>query len=294
MKIETLVNLTGGELLNSPFISEVVSFTQNADEVSRGSCFFATDVSMINKAVKNGAYAVVLKENYPVLDEEIAWIKIDNFEKAVFDIFKYENLKNKLYFTDKITSLLIKKMSRERHVVVIENDFKDLLKAININEKFLITSDTKFMRIFPNIEKIKSKKIIMSQKTLFKSIYKNAEINLPYIYKNNFAKAINFFENKNLKYSLEFQLERFKPVFIDSNFFEVEYGKSEKVLITGLKNDEFLVDELNFIIKNTKHANTVIIDKRHKQYLEEKFNFAVLIDTEINLNEKKEKGLFDG
>ena len=41
MKIETLVNLTGGELINRPYISEVVSFTQNVDEVNRGTCFFA-------------------------------------------------------------------------------------------------------------------------------------------------------------------------------------------------------------------------------------------------------------
>ena len=41
MKIETLTNLIGGELINRPYISEVVHFTDNVEEVRRGSCFFA-------------------------------------------------------------------------------------------------------------------------------------------------------------------------------------------------------------------------------------------------------------
>ena len=81
MKIETLVNLTGGELINRPFISEVVFFTDNSEEVSRGSCFFATDTYAINEAVKNGAYAIITDKELPVLDKEIAWIKVDSFKR---------------------------------------------------------------------------------------------------------------------------------------------------------------------------------------------------------------------
>ncbi len=293
MKIETLVNLTGGELINRPFISEVVFFTDNSEEVSRGSCFFATDTYSINEAVKNGAYAIITDKELPVLDKEIAWIRVDDFKKAVFNIFKYENLKNKIYLTDKITSCLIKSMSNEKNVVVVEDELKDLLKALNFNNKFIVTSKDDFKNMFANIEEIKSKDISLNLKTLFKSEFQGAKLNLPFIYKENFAKALNFFESNNLRYTLEFEIDRFKPVFIDSKFREVEYGKSEKVLITNLKNDEFLFDEINYIIKYTKHANTVIVDKNHQQYLKEKFNFAALIDFEIKLNIKDEKGLFD-
>ncbi len=293
MKIETLVNLTGGELINRPFISEVVLFTDNSEEVSRGSCFFATDTYSINEAIKNGAYAIITDKELPVLDKEIAWIRVDDFKKAVFNIFKYENLKNKIYLTDKITSCLIKAMSNEKNLVVIKDEFKDLLKTLNLNNKFIVTSKDEFKEIFANIEEIKSKNIMLNIKTLFKSDFKGVELNLPFVYKENFAKAINFFESNNLKYSLEFEIERFKPVFIDSKFREVEYGKSEKVLITNLKNDEFLIDEINYIIKYTKHANSVIVDKNHQKYLKEKFNFAALIDFEYEFKQKEEKGLFD-
>lgn len=293
MKIETLVNLTGGELINRPFISEVVFFTNNAEAVNRGSCFFATDISSINEAIKNGAYAIIIDKELPVLDKEIAWIRVDDFKKAIFNIFKYENLKNKIYLTDKITSSIIKAMSNEKNVVVIKDEFKDLLKALNLNNKFIVTSKKEFKEIFANVEEIKSENDILIMKTLFKSEFKGIEINLPFVYKDNFLKALNFFKSNNLKYTLEFEINRFKPVFIDANFREIEYGKSEKVLITNLKNDEFLIDEINYIIKYTKHANSVIVDKKHQYYLKEKFNFAALIDFEVELNEKSEKGLFD-
>ena len=293
MKIETLVNLIGGELINSPFISEVVFFTNNVNEVNRGSCFFSNDLNLIKEAIKNGAYAIVSERILDVLDNEIAWIRVDNFKKAVFNIFKYENLKTKIYTTDKITASIIKAMNLEKKVVVIENEFEDLLKALNLNDKFIVTSNEEIKEVFANTEEIESKNIMLNMKSLFKSEFNNIEINLPFVYKDNFSKAINFFESNNLKYTLEFEIERFKPVFINSKFEEVEYGKSEKVLITNLKKDEFLIDEINYIIKYTKHANSVIVDEGHKKYLNEKFNFAALVECEVELNERKEKGLFD-
>ncbi len=293
MKIETLVNLTGGELLNSPYISEVVFFTKNSYDVNRGSCFFSNDIEEIKSAVKNGAYAVVSEKTVPIIDKEIAWIRVDDFKKAVFNLFKYENIKTKIHFCDKITAKLIKAMSNEKGIVVIENDFEDLLKALNFNDKFIVTSNKEFKKFFPNIEEIKSKNISLKMKTLFKSEYEGKSINLPFVYKECFAKALGFFKTYNLKYSLEFEIDRFKPVFINSNFEEVEYGKSEKVLITNLENDEFLTDELNYIIKYTKHADTVIVDEKHQKYLKEKFNFAVLVGFRLELNKKEQKGLFD-
>ena len=293
MKIETLVNLTGGELINRPYISEVVSFTKNVDEVNRGACFFAISKEDIKEAVKKGAYAIISTENVEILDNEIAWIKVEDFQKAVLQIFKYENLKTKIYTTDKITSSIIKLMNLEKNVVVVEDEFEDMLKALNLHDKFIVTSNSLIKEMFANKEELNSKNITLIMKTLFKSEFNNIEINLPFVYKDNFSKALNFFESNNLKYTLEFEVERFKPIFINSNFEEVEYGKSEKVLITNLKNDEFLIDELNYIIKYTKHAKTIIVDKKHKDYLKEKFNFAALVDYMPKLNEKKEKGLFD-
>jgi ferrochelatase len=292
LKIETLVNLVGGELLNSPFISEVTSFTKNASEVKRGSCFFAFDSKDIKKAVENGAYAVISPLYEDIIDKEIAWIKVDNLINAIFDVFKYDNIKNSVYYTDQITSMILKKMQNSKNLFVLES-IDDLLEAMNYKKKYLVTSKSEFKDLFLNVKEIENSDIELSMLTLFKSKFKNHTLNLPYVYKKSFAKAYNFLVTNEIEFILEFEIERFKPVYVDRNMCKVEYGESERVVIEGLKNDEIFFDELNYIIANTKHAKTVFINDQNKNLLNEFYNFIVLVDTEIEYKEKEEGSLFD-
>ena len=289
MKIETLANLVKGELLNTPFISEVTSFTMDVDEVIRGSCFFVTNSEDIKSAIKKGAYAIVSKNYEKIVDNEIAWIKVDSIKGAILEIFKYESLKEKIYFCNEIEEELIEKMNLNKNVLFLKNS-NDLLKALNINDKFLITSKKEYKSLI-KLEELGSSDIRLEYISLFKSKYNGFEINLPFIYKDFFARVLNFFNRYNLKYTLEFELDRFKPIFVDYQFNRVEYGSSERVLISGIKNDKFLFDELNFIIDKTKHAKTIIVNEDNKDILKKGFNFAILVDTKIELNKKEEKAL---
>ena len=292
MKIETLSNLIGGELLNRPYISEVLHFTQNVDDVNRGSCFFAASLSDIPQAIKNGAYAIITKDYVDILDKEIAWIKVDDFKKAIFNIFKYENLKHEIYLVDKISLMLIDAMSLDKRVVVLK-DTDDFFKAINLREKFIFTDDETFENIFANVKYLNSSDIELKQVGLFKSIYKNQEINLPFVYKDSFSKVVGFFDKNSLKYTLEFELKRFRPVFVDSLNREVEFGESDRVIITGIENDEVFFDEINFFIENTKHAKSVVVDEKRKDLLKKPFNFAMAVGFKFEAAKIKEKGLFD-
>ncbi|GAB6073883.1 hypothetical protein [Nautilia lithotrophica] len=291
MKIETLVNLIGGELLNSPYISEVTSFTDKCEFTSRGSCFFVTDKNDIEAAVKSGAYAIVSEDYENVIDNEIAWIKVDSIQKAVIDIFKYENLKTKIHFCDEITEHIIDKMNVNDNVIVI-NSYEDLLKALNLSHKYLVTSKKKFSELFSNVEVLLPKEMEIQQISLFRSKFGSEEINLPYVYKEEFARALKFFEDNSLKYTLEFELERFKPVFVDYKLREVEYGQSDRVLIFGIKNDRYFFNELNYLISNTKHAKTIVVNEENSYILKEGFNFAMLVDYEIVIEEQEEGSLF--
>ena len=291
MKIETLVNLTGGELLNSPYISEVTSFTDKSELTSRGSCYFVKDKNDIENAVKNGAYAIVSQDYENIIDNEIAWIKVNSIQKAVIDIFKYENLKTKIHFCDEITEHIIDKMNVNDNVIVIKSS-EDLLKALNLTHKYLITSDKNFSELFSNVEVLLPKKTEINQISLFRSKFGSEEINLPYVYKEEFARALKFFEDNSLKYTLEFELERFKPVFVDYKLREVEYGQSDRVLIFGIKNDRYFFNELNYLIANTKHAKTIVVNEENSYLLKEGFNFAMLVDFEMVFEKQDEGSLF--
>ena len=291
MKIETLVNLTGGELLNSPYISEVTSFTDKSELTSRGSCYFVKDKNDIENAVKNGAYAIVSQDYENIIDNEIAWIKVNSIQKAVIDIFKYENLKTKIHFCDEITEHIIDKMNVNDNVIVIKSS-EDLLKALNLSHKYLVTSKKKFSELFSNVEVLLPKKTEINQISLFRSKFGSEEINLPYVYKEEFARALKFFEDNSLKYTLEFELERFKPVFVDYKLREVEYGQSDRVLIFGIKNDRYFFNELNYLIANTKHAKTIVVNEENSYLLKEGFNFAMLVDFEMVFEKQDEGSLF--
>jgi len=292
MKIETLTNLTGGELLNRPYISEVLFFTSDVEEVNRGSCFFAKKTSDIAQAIKNGAYAIIVDKEVPILDKEIAWILVEDFEKAIFNIFKYENLKHDIFLVDKITFEIIDSMNLDKRVVALKND-EDLLRAINLREKYIVSHNEKFKELFPNVKELKPAEISLEKDGLFKMVFEKETINLPFVYSENFKKAYSFFVDNDLKYTLEFEIQRFKPVFVDSLLREVKFGESSKVVITGLKNDEIFFKELNYIVENTKHAKTVFINSTTSALLNNPFNFAVCVDYEFNPNVVEEKGLFD-
>jgi len=191
-----------------------------------------------------------------------------------------------------MTANIIKKMNYDKRVIVLEKDEKSFLKAINKTEKFLITTNKNLKDIFENSKEILPGDIEIEQISLFKSKFNHTEINLPFVYKNNFAKAFNFFEKNDLKYTLEFNLDRFKPVFVNSFFEKVEYGKSDRVLVTGIKNDELFFNELNYLIENTRYAKTVIVGENNKKILKEYFNFAMLVDIDVELKQREEKGLF--
>ncbi|NPA12200.1 MAG: hypothetical protein GXO62_08150 [Epsilonproteobacteria bacterium] len=285
MKIETLANLLNGELLNSPYISEVVHFTDNVDEVNRGSCFFARKISDIVFAIKNGAYAIVVDKDVDILDDEIAWIKIDEFNKGIFEIFKYENVKSEIYKIGFIEKMIIKAINQDKRVVILEDD---IFSAINMRDKFIFTTQD-----FPKAVPLQPREYEISQIGLFKSNFENIQINLPYVYKEEFLKVIGFFRDNEIKHTLEFELERFKPVYVDGLFREVEFGGSSKVLITNLQNDSVFFKELNFIVENTKHAKTVFIDRYNFHMINEEFNFGVLVGVEFTPKRIEEGELFD-
>jgi ferrochelatase len=292
MRIDTLINLIGGELLNRPYISEVVHFTDNPKEVVRGSCFIAKDERLVKEAIKKGAYAILSEKPLEIVDEEIAWIVVSDIKRAIFEIFRYENIKQKIFFADELSVEIIKSMNQDKKVVILSS-IEDYLKALSIKNPILVTCDEMIKRIFSDVEELKPMDIELEFVTLFKSRFKKSEINLPVIYKEFFSKAIKFFKDFELKHTLDFKINRFRPLFINHLFEAVDYGKSEKVVILGLRNDELFFDELNYIVKNTKHAKTLFIDKKRKHLLKEPFNFAVMVDCEFELSKREERGLFD-
>ena len=59
MKIEDILNLTEGKLSNTPKVQAIESATVFQSKVEHGDLFFSSDQEEIDKAIENGAYAIV-------------------------------------------------------------------------------------------------------------------------------------------------------------------------------------------------------------------------------------------
>ena len=73
MKIEDILNLTEGVLTNEPKVQAIEAATVYPSKVDHGDLFISSTQEEIDKAIENGAYAIVYdNEDINKKDDEIA------------------------------------------------------------------------------------------------------------------------------------------------------------------------------------------------------------------------------
>jgi hypothetical protein len=294
MRIDDILNIIDGELVNAGFISEIAGFADNLKDLKGGYLFISDDDQDIQEAIKKGAYAILSAKYHKIIDNEISWIKVDSVKDALYKLLKYKLLNKTLYFCDIISYEIIKSMNKDSRLLVF-NDFN--VKYLEDYDYYL-TSNSIFKDIANSyLEKQTELDILDSTLFSIKIRYKK-EYNLifPSLYSEELSKALSFFESNQLKFSLKsLKIDRLYPTFINKSNEIVKFGTSDRVVISGIKKDEYLTKDLNFIFEKAKYANVKFYDITNIDNLySDKFNFAILLDTKIKLKVKKntEQSLF--
>jgi len=290
MRIDDIVNIADAELVNKGFLTDVLAFSDNLKKIKRGSLFISNDKKEIKEAIKKGAYAILFSDNLEVIDNEIAWIKVENINETLLKLLKYKLLNKTLYITDEVTIKIIKAINKDKNLVVL-----DKIEVNYLNDDYIfITSLDRIKNISANKKEISNfLNIEFDETSIFisKFLFQNKKytINFPAVYKDKLQKSLSFFEELDLNYQLKnIELNRFIPQFINSDFEKVKFGKTQKVVIQGIKKDKYFMNELNFIFEKLKYANVKFFDKTNiKTFFKEQFDFAVLIDCEVELKEKE-------
>jgi len=83
MRLENILALTHGKLLNEPFVNIFDNIVFDAKSIKRGDLFIAFDEKTIEIALLNGAYGVIFDKPTQINDMEIAWIQVQNIEDAL-------------------------------------------------------------------------------------------------------------------------------------------------------------------------------------------------------------------
>ncbi len=270
MRISSIIDIVDGELLNSPSISFIYSIKLNPFKVKQGDLFVAKNHSDIDIAIKNGAFAILLEKNHPIIDDEIAWIKVKDCEDALIKIarFHLSNTNINVFYCDEI-SYEILKLYKKEEVKLISNIY-DMIKNLEyINEKDCLISYDKNLceKIYPNNTSFENKKYSvnnLTQHSIFEISfsYENiffSRLRLSSIYLENFLRIFEFFD-KNMDTTKLKNIKYLNPIFLNKSYEIVDFGKSQRFVLVQDKK-KLAKKEIDFIKQNLNYAKVKIITK---------------------------------
>ena len=280
MRISSLIDLVNGELLNSPSISFIYSFKTDPTKVKEGDLFIAKDINSIALAVQNGAFAIIIDEIHPIIDNEIAWIKVNDTNLVLIQLirFKLANYNLKSYYTDTLTYDLLKvfSMSSSKKIRFFDNIETFIKNIDNIDNSDIIVSTNKTLlnKIYPNSldfnkDNYDFKNLVVH--SLFEVSFTHngiffPKVKIPSIYIPKFL-DVYYFLDLPLDYSKLKNIIHFKPIFLDKSLNIIEFGRSDKFIICQNSYD-LMIKELDYLEKNFKYANKLYITKSYKNFLD--------------------------
>ena len=273
MQISALTDIVEGKLLNSPAISFVTQIHINHKKVNDGDAFFATNELDINKALNNGAFAIIVDFTPNIIDYEIAWIKVDNLTKAIKNILRYKLLKNNIEYihVDKVffKFLQIFKTKDLDNIVLLSPDISTNFEILNNidDDKVVFGTDFKFLKaICAHISTFHSRQYDIQNLTthsLFETSFSYKDkffdrLKLPVLYVHHLIQILEVFHyNLDLKKLNNFDF--FKPIFINKSTQIVQYGQTNRFILAH-KDIDISNIEIDFIKEFYSYANIKIID----------------------------------
>jgi len=273
MQISALTDIVEGKLLNTPSISFITQIHTNIKKVNEGDAFFANTSVDIQNAINQGAFAIILNFEYEIIDNEIAWIQVDNFTKAITNVLRYKLLehKNQLIKTNKIFFKLLDifKNKELSNVILLTNNLSDDFEELyNLqNNSLIFGTEIEFLNaisgevmILKNTPfKIKN----LTSHSLFETSFSYQDkffdkIKLPTVYINDLLQQLELFEyNLDLKKLNNFNL--FKPVFVNKSREIVPYGQTNRFILANLESDIAKI-EINYLVEHYGYGDIKVLD----------------------------------
>ena len=260
MKIEDIINLTEGVLTNVPKVQAIEAATVFPSKVDNGDLFFSSVQEEIDKAIQNGAYAIVYdNEDIIKRDEEIAWIKVSDIQLAAFKLIRYVVIKKEASFfllsEHELTFLKII-LTHKTNISFIANDWRKAFEQIlNADDSLFIGTDKELMQLIkPDFQRLNREVDgYPVSDTLFRSTFKVGD----FVYQEKelipfhleyLLRAVDFCETQQLPYSIDRikYTKHFMPVFIDMKLQSTRPSNSDRVAI--------FTDNLNDIAKAREYV----------------------------------------
>ncbi|EDZ62486.1 hypothetical protein SMGD1_2676 [Sulfurimonas gotlandica GD1] len=295
MRLENFLALTHAKLTNEPCVNSFENTVFEANKVKRGDLFFAYNESDIDLAVSNGAYGIVFDKPTQIIDNEIAWIKVEDIDDALKRLLRFKMIEKEVvaYECNEIILKLALQVITQTNFVVVHGDIRTVFKSLwEVEDRttILFCPALNSKDMFTNVKtlpKIAIEPIEIMEQTLFETsfIYDNtfyerqliSPFFIPYL-----AELLHLYKSLKISFRLRkfTPIEHFEAVFTNKNFEIKDFGTSDKVLIFE-QNTSLIESEITFLHQSAPWAKIIIIIPSFVEQLHNKNVFSYEHEKEI-------------
>ncbi|GAA9921979.1 hypothetical protein VN0841_12160 [Helicobacter pylori] len=251
--VNEAVELSLGELQNTPSISYFNSIVLSLNKVQKGSLFVAKDHTLIPKALELGAYGILYAGEYPLSDRDVAWIKLKDIEHSLNHLFKF------CLLNERVVGVLLSPIELEIASKIMVSDFawclKESLEDLFIMEgcKIAFFDKLEWLHLFYKQECLKedlkeSRLIILNQSFFCNALVyekQEYELKMPCIFLEPLKRVIQLCEKLQIEFDLnllgkkEYPLDHCKPFFVNKNLEIAPYGTTARVIVAETSKELF-------------------------------------------------------
>ncbi len=251
--VNEAVELSLGELQNTPSISYFNSIVLSLNKVQKGSLFVAKDHTLIPKALELGAYGILYAGEYPLSDRDVAWIKLKDVEHSLNHLFKF------CLLNERVVGALLSPIELEIASKIMVSNFvwclKESLEDLFIIEgcKIAFFDKLEWLHLFYKQERLKedlkeSRLIILNQSFFCSTLVyekQEYELKMPCIFLEPLKRVIQLCEKLQIEFDLnllgkkEYSLDHCKPFFVNKNLEIAPYGATARVIVAETSKELF-------------------------------------------------------
>ncbi|MBM0606611.1 ferrochelatase [Helicobacter pylori] len=251
--VNEAVELSLGELQNTPSISYFNSIVLSLNKVQKGSLFVAKDHALIPKALELGAYGILYTGEYPLSDKDVAWIKLKDIEHSLNHLFKF------CLLNERVVGALLSPIELEIASKIIMSGFvwclKESLEDLFIMEgcKIAFFDKLEWLHLFYKQERLKedlkeSRLMILNQSFFCSALVyekQEYELKMPCIFLEPLKRVIQLCEKLQIAFDLnllskkEPALDHCKPFFVNKNLEIAPYGATARVVVAEASKEWF-------------------------------------------------------
>ncbi|GAA9122884.1 hypothetical protein HpHA167_13710 [Helicobacter pylori] len=255
--VNEAVELSLGELQNTPSISYFNSIVLSLNKVQKGSLFVAKDHTLIPKALELGAYGILYAGEYPLSDRDVAWIKLKDIEHSLNHLFKFCLLNERVIgaLLSPIELEIASKIMVSGSVWCLKESLEDLF--IIEGCKIAFFDKLEWLHLFYKQEclkedlkeDLKESRLIVLNQSFFCStlVYEKQEyeLKMPCIFLEPLKRVIQLCEKLQIEFDLnllgkkEYPLDHCKPFFVNKNLEIAPYGATARVIVAETSKELF-------------------------------------------------------